>query len=175
MRVTVVVVTALAVAGGASAGDADLLAAKAKYLPPAQAPFATDPDGLQARYNVARDLEEAVRPLRASPRCAGLRAALLRFARAQVEVAESYDRPLRKPKPSLPAVPVGCGAAPGSVPAAVAAPALAFPRGSKVARPEDVTDLALAARLGEIGRAYRGWAGFWVHDLRTGRTAGWNS
>jgi hypothetical protein len=52
---------------------------------------------------------------------------------------------------------------------------LALPAGGAVARPEGTTDAALAARLAAIGRSYRGWAGFWIHDLRTGRTAGWNS
>jgi len=43
------------------------------------------------------------------------------------------------------------------------------------AAPERGRDAALAAKLAAIGRSYRGWAGFWVHDLVTGRTAGWNS
>ena len=37
------------------------------------------------------------------------------------------------------------------------------------------TDLVLERRLGALGRGYRGWAAFWVHDLTTGRTPGWNS
>ena len=41
--------------------------------------------------------------------------------------------------------------------------------------PERRRDPALSARLGALGRAYPGYAAFWVHDLRTGRTAGWNS
>jgi beta-lactamase class A len=41
--------------------------------------------------------------------------------------------------------------------------------------PERRRDGALAARLAALGRAYPGYAGLWVHDLRTGRTAGWNS
>jgi hypothetical protein len=168
-------VAALAVAGGASAGDADLLAVKARYLPPAQAPYGVDPDGLQARYDAGRDLEEAVRPVPASTRCAGLRAALLRFARAQVATAEARDYPVPRPAPLLPGVPAGCTAPAGAVPPAVSAPVLALPPHAQVARPEGATDDALAARLAAIGRGYRGWAGFWLHDLRTGRTAGWNS
>lgn len=41
--------------------------------------------------------------------------------------------------------------------------------------PERRRDARLAARLAQLGRAYPGWAALWVHDLRTGRTAGWNS
>jgi len=41
--------------------------------------------------------------------------------------------------------------------------------------PERRRDRRLAARLAVLGRAYAGYAGVWVHDLRTGRTAGWNS
>jgi hypothetical protein len=41
--------------------------------------------------------------------------------------------------------------------------------------PERRRDPALSAKLGALGRAYPGYAAFWVHDLRTGRTAGWNS
>jgi beta-lactamase class A len=37
------------------------------------------------------------------------------------------------------------------------------------------TDAPLATELERIGRGFDGWAAFWVHDLRTGRTAGWNS
>ncbi len=43
------------------------------------------------------------------------------------------------------------------------------------AHPEGTPDAALAARLEQLGRSFDGWAAFWVHDLRTGRTAGWNS
>jgi beta-lactamase class A len=33
----------------------------------------------------------------------------------------------------------------------------------------------LERRLAALGDWYGGWAAFWVHDLTTGRTAGWNS
>jgi len=111
-----------------------------------------------------------------SPRCAGLRAALLRFARAQVATAEDGDYPVPRTKPrTLPRVPAGCTPLPRHAPAAARLPALAVGAAAGLARREGATDEALVARLGAIGRAYRGWAGFWVHDLRTGRTAGWNS
>ncbi len=174
---TAVVVAALALVGVAAAADSDLLAAKERYLPPAQRAFARDADGLQARYDAGRGLEEAVRSVRVSSRCEALRAALLRFARTQVATAEDGDYPVPRTRSRpLPSVPPGCGAgARGAVPSAVATPAPALPKGAGVARPEGATDAALAARLTAIGRAYPGWAGFWTHDLRTGRTAGWNS
>jgi beta-lactamase family protein len=52
---------------------------------------------------------------------------------------------------------------------------LRLPQHGSVARAERSHDAALARRLAGLGRSYRGWAAFWVHDLRTGATAGWNS
>src|SRR4051812_4337334 len=43
------------------------------------------------------------------------------------------------------------------------------------AHPEGSRDAALSLELERLGRAFPGWGAFWVHDLRTGRTAGWNS
>jgi len=37
------------------------------------------------------------------------------------------------------------------------------------------TDEGLRAALERLGKGYQGWAAFWVADLRTGRSAGWNS
>lgn len=48
-------------------------------------------------------------------------------------------------------------------------------RSSRVALRERRRDRPLERRLAVLGRAYRGYAAFWVHDLRTGRVAGWNS
>lgn len=50
-----------------------------------------------------------------------------------------------------------------------------LPRTGRVARRERAHDRALERRLRELGRAYRGYAAFWIHDLRTGSVAGWNS
>ncbi|MEX2211959.1 MAG: serine hydrolase [Gaiellaceae bacterium] len=60
--------------------------------------------------------------------------------------------------------------------ATVAAPrAWLLPSSAGQALPRRSRDGALAARLAELGRSYDGWAGLWVHDLRTGSAAGWNS
>jgi hypothetical protein len=178
MRLAAAAAVVLVCATAASASDGELLAAKARYLPPAQGAFGADPDGLQARYDTARDLEEAVGTVAVTPGCAGTRAALLRFAAAQIAIAEQADYPVARSKPSvLPAVPAACRplTEPGPGPRSVKTPPLVLPRGSRRAAPEGARDAALAAKLAAIGRSYRGWAGFWVHDLATGRTAGWNS
>jgi beta-lactamase class A len=57
----------------------------------------------------------------------------------------------------------------------VARRAWLLPQSAGQAIPERRRDARLAARLAALGRAYPGWAALWVHDLRTGRTAGWNS
>jgi hypothetical protein len=178
-----VVVRALLVAVGgllsvpaAAADDFALLRARDRYLPPAQAFFAETPDGYQARYDAGRNLAEALVAAGPSSRpCAPLRAQLAAFALAQVRVAEAADHPLRKPRPPLPRVRASCR--PASRLSAAREwrnPRLPLPRGTRVARPARA-DPALAARLGELGRGYRGWAGLWVHDLRSGRAAGWNA
>jgi hypothetical protein len=177
VRAAVALVAGLVLVSSASAGDSALLAVKARYLPPAQRAFPPGPDGLQARYDAGRDLEEALRGLRVSTGCRGLRRALVAFARAQIATAEAADFPGTRSAPGLPHVPAGCGrlGTPGTAPGAVAPRDLALPAGAQVARPEDGRDDQLSARLAAIGRSYRGWAGFWVHDLRTGRVAGWNA
>ena len=43
------------------------------------------------------------------------------------------------------------------------------------AHPPGAPDARLSLALERLGRSFDGWAAFWVHDLRTGRTAGWNS
>jgi hypothetical protein len=46
---------------------------------------------------------------------------------------------------------------------------------ARAARRERARDGALSRGLATLGGSYPGWAALWVHDLRTGRTAGWNS
>jgi beta-lactamase class A len=50
-----------------------------------------------------------------------------------------------------------------------------LPSSAGQAIPRRARDGDLAARLAALGGAYNGYAGLWVHDLRTGRTSGWNS
>jgi hypothetical protein len=50
-----------------------------------------------------------------------------------------------------------------------------LPRSARRAVRERSRDAVLSRRLGMLGRAYPGYAAFWVHDLASGRTAGWNS
>jgi beta-lactamase class A len=105
-----------------------------------------DPVVLQGRYDTARDAEE--RALAAHNATAAAR------ARSSVLAAEAHD--LR------PSGWHGSRELPTFVPPAVA-------------RAERSRDARLAGELAQIGTGYGGWAAFWVHDLRTGRWAGWNS
>jgi beta-lactamase class A len=50
-----------------------------------------------------------------------------------------------------------------------------LPRAAKRARRERGRNAAEARRLAVLGHSYPGWAGLWVHDLSTGRVAGWNA
>jgi len=78
-----------------------------------------------------------------------------RAAWAEIARVESYDGkpPGPLPLPTLASLPLSAGLA-------------------RAAGPED---RSLSRRLGMLGRSFDGWAGFWVHDLATGRTARWNS
>lgn len=136
----------------AAASDGALLAARDRYLPAARAAYANTPDGAQARYDAGRNLVEAV--LGAGPVRPGLRplrADLLSRGRAQVARAEALDRDegfrSAGPLAPLPRAAAGFG-----------------PR-----RP----DAALARRLAAAAARVNGAAGIWVHELRTGRYAGY--
>lgn len=50
-----------------------------------------------------------------------------------------------------------------------------LPASARAARRERSRDRGLGARLGRLGRGFPGYAGLWMHELATGRTAGWNS
>ena len=101
MRLTRAVAAAgpgLALAPAVSpAADADLRAAHRTLFPAAEAAArgvsASSPDGTQAGYDAARDLQEAVRaagPVSGS--CRGLERALAGYATARVRQAEGVDR-----------------------------------------------------------------------------------
>ena len=117
----------------------------------ATASAAVDPAVVQARYDAARDREEAL--LRA-PRP---NVAELRRLRGEIAWAERYDF---RPRGWRGARDV---------------PHTRLPPSAQRSRGPRSTDAQLAARLGALGRGYGGWAAFWVHDLSTGETAGWNA
>lgn len=138
----------------ASASDGALLAAKEHYLPAAQASYANTPDGAQARYDAGRDLVEAVAAAGSvSPERQALRADLLARGRAQVSRAEALDRAggFRSAAPLVPLPKASAGFGPR--------------------RP----DGALARRLATAAASANGAVGIWVHDLSTGRYAGYEA
>jgi beta-lactamase class A len=112
---------------------------------------ADDPAVVQARYDAARDREEVLLRSRSSDR------GELARLRATIHAAERFDH------------------RPAGWRGGREVPRTPLPRGSMRARAAGRTDLVLERRLGALGEWYRGWAAFWVHDLTTGRTAGWNS
>lgn len=143
----------LAIAPAAAAGDAELLLARDRYLPATTLGYAATPDGAQARYDAGRNLVEAV--LAAGNVSGGLRplrADLLRRGRIAVARAEALDRPDGS---------IGTG----PYAQLVSAAAHAGPR---------VPDATLDGRLAALANGFDGWAAVWVHDLRSGRFAGWN-
>ena len=124
------------------------------FLPAAEARYANTPDGAQARYESGRNLVEAV--LAAGPVSAGrraLRADLLARGRSQVARAEALDRD------------DGFTSTGRLAPLPVAGPSFG-PR-----RP----DAGLARRLAAAAARFDGAAGIWVHDLATGRYAGFQA
>ena len=138
----------------ASASDAALLAAKARYLPAAQAGYANTPDGAQARYEAGRDLVEAVLAAGpVSPERRALRAQLLARGRAQVARAEALDRDdgFSSTAPLAPLPGVGPGRGPTRL------------------------DAGLARRLGAAAAQANGAVGIWVHELGSGRYAGYEA
>jgi hypothetical protein len=143
---------ALLVPAVAPGGGGDLQAVKQRYLPPAQAAYANTPDGAQARYDAGRDLVEAVvavGPVGKAERA--LRAELLARGRAQVARAEALDRDhgFRSLGPLAPLPPAAAAVGPR--------------------RP----DATLARRLAAAAASAEGAVGIWVHDLSTGRYAGY--
>jgi beta-lactamase class A len=112
---------------------------------------ADDPAVVQARYDAARDREEA---LLRSPSPDRVELARLR---ASILAAERFDH------------------RPAGWRGGREVPRTKLPGGSMRARAAGRTDVELERRLAALGDWYGGWAAFWVHDLTTGRTAGWNS
>jgi beta-lactamase class A len=147
-----VVLLALLSPASANAGDGALLDARERFLPAVQARYADTPDGAQARYDAGRDLVEAVLAAgTVTPERRALRAQLLAEGRRQVARAEVLDRDdgFRSTGPLAPLPGAGRGYGPG--------------------RP----DAALAKRLAVAAAAANGAAGIWVHELGSGRYAGY--
>ena len=175
-RTSPLVAAALVAAAPASSGiDQPLSRARAALSMPHTS------EGMQARYDAGRDLEEAVVGSRVLLRRCVAEAALS-FGHGLVRQSEGYDRT----RPRL----EGAGQRQAELalrrlrrcPASDDLVRLRLrtrplPRLPALGRaaPERGTDSARAARLAALGRAFPGWAAFWVHDLVTGRTAGWNS
>ncbi len=150
-RLLFVAVLSLALVGPAAAGDRQLLEARDLHLRAAQATYPRTPDGVQARYDAGRDLVEAVRSAGSvTAALRPLRERLLRQGRRQVARAEALDRP------------------DGSHGTGRYAPLFVAPRGVAPRRPDATLDSRLTAAAARFG----GWAGIWVHELRTGRFAG---
>ena len=151
-RLVILLVLLLPSAAGAS--DGALLDARAEYLPAAEARYANTPEGTQARYESGRNLVEAV--LAAGPVSAGrraLRADLLARGRTQVARAEALDRGdgFRSVAPLAPLPGANAGVAPR--------------------RP----DAGLARRLAAAAAKANGAVGIWVHELGSGRYAGYQA
>jgi hypothetical protein len=151
-RLAILLVLLLPSAAGA--GDGALLAARDAYLPAAGAGYASTPEGAQARYEAGRDLVEAVLAAgRVSPARRALRADLLARGRAQVARAEGLDRGdgFRSAAPLAPLPGAGAGVGPR--------------------RP----DAGLARRLAAAAAKVDGAVGVWVHELGSGRYAGYQA
>ena len=149
-----VILVVLVLAPTASAGDGALLDAKEDYLPAVEARYANSPDGAQARYEAGRNLVEAV--LAAGPVSPGrsaLRSDLLARGRVQVARAEALDRDdgFRS-----------------------AAPLAPLPEPSASVGPRR-PDAGLARRLAAAAAKVDAAVGIWVHDLGSGRYAGYQA
>ena len=150
--VRIAILLTLAVPAFAQGGSSGLEAAKERYLPAVQATYANTPDGAQARYDAGRDLIEAVvavGPVGSTERA--LRADLLVRGRRQVARAEALDRDpgFRSTGPLAPLPGVGPGVGPRRL------------------------DATLAKRLAAAAVSASGAVGIWVHELGSGRYAGY--
>ena len=145
------IMLALLAPASASASDGALLGAQQRYLPAAQSGYANTPDGVQARYEAGRNLVEAVLAAgRVSAAKRELRADLLARGRDQVARAEALDRAggFRSVWPLAPLPGVGPGYG--------------------LRRP----DQTLARRLAAVAARTNGAVGVWIHELGSGRYAG---
>jgi beta-lactamase class A len=177
----VAVAVALAAATGGSGARASVGFDRAVEAALAAPSLSRTSEGMQARYDAGRALEDAAYLQRTG--CAGVLRQALILARGLVRWAEGYDRP----RPILEGagraqtlaaarrVRRRCRAGDESVRVVRRLPALpALPPLVAAASP-GATDAALSSRLAALGRGFPGYAAIWTHDLRTGRVAGWNT
>jgi len=138
-------------------------------------------EGMQARYDAGRDLEDTVFAARRG--CAGSHGQALDLARGLVRWAEGYDR-LRSSFESAGRRQAGAAARrvrsrcrPADDVVRLVRRSTALPPVPSLVRaaPAGATDGAVASRLAALGRAFPGYAAIWTHDLLTGRVAGWNT
>ena len=159
-------VVALAATPLASAAD-PLTAARAAVSLPRSA------DGMQARYNAGRALENALLARRRGCRLQ------ISLAHGLVRWAEGYDRPFGRLEgagraQSLAALRGLSRPCPAVTLAARRPPLRALPPLVRAVPPR-TTEPALDSRLDALGDAFSGYAAIWVHDLVRGTSAGWNA
>jgi hypothetical protein len=138
-------------------------------------------EGMQARYDAGRELEDTVYAARRG--CPSSLGRALILGRGLVRWAEGYDR--------LRGILEGAGQRQATV-ASRSVRSRCRPREHVVtlvrrslrlpplpplvaAAPVRATDARLAARFAALGSGFPGYAAIWTHDLRTGRVAGWNT
>ncbi len=188
MRGAAVLLLALLLSSVARASDGELEAVARARLPVVERAWllgTTAPESLQAQYDVARDLEEAVRSTLPVRRCGDLAAAALGFARGVIRYTEGADR-LSDPIAAAGKRQAGTwlarsrrlgGRCRGGT--FLAPPRRRADAWRRVALRTPVPArggvASLSSGLAALGRSFDGYAGFWVHDLRTGRSAGWNA
>lgn len=158
-------VLGLALVAVPSAAGADPLSAARAAIG-----FPRTAEGMQARYDAGRRLEDTLYARRTG--CA----AQLALARGLVRWAEGYDRPVRAlelvgRRQAVNAAPAPCvrKRLVRQVPQLPGLPSLVR------AAPARVTDAALDSKLEALGRSFPGYAAVWVHDLSSGTSAGWNT
>jgi beta-lactamase class A len=164
-----------AAAASAAAVDAPLEAARRAVSLPRSS------EGMQARYEAGRSLEDAVYAERRG--CVGVVRESLVLARGLVRWAEGYDRPRdilegagrRQATEAARRVRASCRPGERVVPAVRRLPRLPSVPPLGGAAGAGVTDAALTSRLAALGRSFPGYAAIWTQELVSGRVAGWNT
>jgi Beta-lactamase enzyme family len=143
--------------------------------------FPRTSEGMQARYDAGRDLEDAVYAARRG--CPSSLGQALVLGRGLVRWAEGYDKlrgilegaGQKQATTAAGGVRGSCRAGEKAVTLSRRQPKLPAPPPLVGAAAPGATDVRLAARFAALGSAFPGYAAIWTHDLRTGRAAGWNS